>query len=91
MSIIFWDSLFSIPGDRIDTHHVVLVWGVAVPASLVGAWPLSVWRRSYDRAQRMRRGHCACCGYDLRATPDRCPECGAVPNAKAARPGGAGG
>jgi hypothetical protein len=36
------------------------------------------------RRQRLAKGQCVHCGYDLRASPERCPECGAVAPARAA-------
>jgi hypothetical protein len=60
-------------------HYAVPMLVLVVPA---GASAVRAWRRT----RPSKCGRCAGCGYDLRATPDRCPECGTP--APAARPCG---
>jgi hypothetical protein len=42
-------------------------------------WMISFVHDRRLRRQRRQAGQCVECGYDLRATPQRCPECGTVP------------
>ena len=62
-------------GERVY-HFVVPCWAIAVLPALAISW--SVRRRLRTR-RRIARGQCPKCGYDLRATPQRCPECGSEP------------
>ena len=53
-------------------------WNVALLFVILPAWWLVRCRKSVTRAQRRRAGLCTACGYDLRASVDRCPECGTL-------------
>jgi hypothetical protein len=58
-------------------------WNLVLPFwFLAGIWSLLPLTRFFQRMRSRRQqrlGRCLICGYDLRSTPNRCPECGTVP------------
>lgn len=67
-----WSSSFSDSSDRVWAAPAWLL--VVTFAILPAAWALGAYRRR----RRRRAGLCTNCGYDLRASGERCPECGSV-------------
>jgi hypothetical protein len=75
-------------GAGFEYHRIELTGALAIRSLGVPYWflcacaaaTLFVWwrRRRRQRATRKRGRTCATCGYDLRASRERCPECGTV-------------
>ena len=83
-NVYIWSHGFGlVTGERWgEYHHEILFphWAAVLVAALL---PLNLITAQIRRRYRPLPGNCRRCGYDLRATPDRCPECGTpvVPNA----------
>jgi hypothetical protein len=71
-----WRALRDLWHDRLDVPVVTVgYWVALIPTLLL---PIAWYGLRGRAARRTAEGLCPACGYDLRATPDRCPECGAV-------------
>ena len=64
------------------TRYFMLTVRPWLPMAALGVMP-GFWVMGFWKSRRARgTGLCAVCGYDLRATPARCPECGTIPKAR---------
>lgn len=69
-----------IPAGTVQYYYAeVPYWSLLALTALLPTALLIARARRRRLTRRRERGLCARCGYDLRASPGRCPECGEPP------------
>ena len=69
----YWTSMTT----NIYCHDLsVAWWWMVLILSMPWLGIFEIARRKRQLIHRIRRGGCPVCGYDLRASTNRCPECG---------------
>ncbi len=75
VGIAWWSIAFGY--DVVDFGQGSWHAGIDIPFwSILATQTTAAWLLYFKRKRRARRGLCTQCGYDLRASKDRCPECG---------------
>lgn len=83
MVLVFWVSMTGLiwfgPQRIILADRIIFgAWATVIAAA--GLVALHFLKRQAIRDHRKATGCCVQCGYDLKATPERCPECGTAPS-----------
>lgn len=59
-----------------DSAALILIMPHWAPVAVLSILILRKVNRARRKQLLLEQGHCRKCGYDLRASPERCPECG---------------
>ena len=68
------------------TFWISLAWPLIASGIPPLVWLIVFLCQGTPRERRIARGECPACGYDLRATADRCPECGVAAEGRDSQP-----
>jgi hypothetical protein len=81
LSQTFWNRIgFSYERDTSGWALAIPYWAiVSLTAGMAATLPAIHSFRRHRSLSTITKSLCRKCGYDLRATPDRCPECGTAP------------